>query len=86
MSNVLSKFLYLGYSLEEVIRAVTTGAAEWLGKPELARIRVGKQANLTLFAYEAGEQQLTDSEGDVRVADHYIEAKGVFVNGSLITG
>lgn len=86
MSNLLTKFLYLGYSLEEAIRAVTTSAAEWLGKPELARIRVGQQANLTLFALQAGEKQLTDSEGDVRAAHHYIEAKGVYVNGSLITG
>lgn len=86
MSNVLTKFLYLGYSLEEVIRAVTSSVAAWLGKPELGQIRVGQQANLTLFALKAGEQELTDSEGDVRVAHHYIEAKGVFANGSLITG
>ncbi|MFS0868692.1 amidohydrolase/deacetylase family metallohydrolase [Paenibacillus xylanilyticus] len=86
MSNVLTKFLVLGYSLEEVIRAVTSSAAEWLGKPELGQIRVGQQANLTLFALEAGEKQLMDSEGNVRVAKHYIEAKGVFANGSLITG
>lgn len=86
MSNVLTKFLYLGYSLEEVIRAVTRSPAEWLGKPELGKIRVGQQANLTLFSLEAGEKQLEDSEGDVRVTQHYIEVKGVFANGSLITG
>lgn len=85
MSNVLTKFLVLGYSLEEVIRAVTSSAAAWLGKPELAQIRVGQPANLTLFSLETGEKQLTDSEGDIRVAQHYIEAKGVFANGSFIT-
>lgn len=86
MSNVLTKFLILGYSLEEVIQAVTVSAAEWLGKPELGQIKVGQQANLTLFALEAGEKLLKDSEGDVRVAQYYIEAKGVFTNGSFITG
>ncbi len=86
MSNVLTKFLYLGYSLEEVIRAVTRSPAEWLSKPELGQIRVGQQANLTLFSLEAGEKQLKDSEGDVRVTQYYIEAKGVYANGSLITG
>ena len=35
MAHVLSKFLYLGYPLEEVIDAVTKNAAEWLKKPEL---------------------------------------------------
>ncbi|NQX48538.1 amidohydrolase/deacetylase family metallohydrolase [Paenibacillus tritici] len=86
MSDVLTKFLYLGYSLEEVIRAVTGSAAAWLGKPELGQIRAAQQANLTLFALESGEKRLTDSEGDVRTTHHYIEAKGVFINGSLITG
>ncbi|UPK41458.1 amidohydrolase/deacetylase family metallohydrolase [Paenibacillus pabuli] len=85
ISNVLTKFLYLGYSLEEVIRAVTSSAAAWLGKPELGQIRVGHQANLTMFALKKGEKQLKDSEGDIRVAQYYIEAKGVFTNGSLIT-
>ncbi|WP_336781763.1 amidohydrolase/deacetylase family metallohydrolase [Paenibacillus illinoisensis] len=85
MSNVLTKFLVLGYSLEEVIRAVTINAAAWLGKPELGQIRVGQQANLTLFALEAGEKQLKDSEGVVRIAQHYIKVKGVYANGSLIT-
>ncbi|GGF89462.1 dihydroorotase [Paenibacillus albidus] len=85
MSNVLSKFLYLGYSLEEIIRAVTWNAAAWLNKPELAGIRVGAQANLTLFTLEEGRKILTDSEGETREASHYIEAKGVFANGSLIT-
>uniref|UniRef100_UPI00403FA006 amidohydrolase/deacetylase family metallohydrolase n=1 Tax=Paenibacillus sp. FSL K6-1096 TaxID=2921460 RepID=UPI00403FA006 len=85
MADVLTKFLHLGYSLEEVIRAVTSSAAAWLGKPELGQIRVGEPANLTLFAVEAGEKQLKDSEGEVRTANHYIEAKGVFINGSFIT-
>ena len=49
MASVLTKFLYLGYSLEEIIAAVTTKAAAWLGKPELGRIQVGDRANLTLF-------------------------------------
>ncbi|UUZ84921.1 hypothetical protein LJK88_15700 [Paenibacillus sp. P26] len=41
LANVLTKFLYLGYSLEEVIAAVTVRAAEWLRKPELGRIQTG---------------------------------------------
>lgn len=84
MSNVLTKFLYLGYSLEEVIAAVTTHAANWLNKPELGRIQVGDIANLTLFTVQNEEIQLTDSEGDTRTADRTIQSKGVVVNGALI--
>lgn len=36
MAHVLSKFLYLGYPLEEVIDAVTKNAAEWLKNQSLA--------------------------------------------------
>ncbi|MDU0204156.1 amidohydrolase/deacetylase family metallohydrolase [Paenibacillus sp. MAH-36] len=84
MSNVLTKFLYLGYSLEEVIAAVTTHAANWLNKPELGRIQVGDTANLTLFTVQNDMIQLTDSEGDQRTADQTIQSKGVVVNGALI--
>ncbi|MEW9675758.1 amidohydrolase/deacetylase family metallohydrolase [Lentibacillus sp. L22] len=84
MANVLSKFLYLGYSLEEVIQAVTTNAADWLQKPELGRIKVGDQANLTLFTVEDHPVTLTDSEGEKRTASKEIKAKGVVINDRII--
>ena len=52
MSNVLTKFLHLGYSLEEVVNGVTINAARWLQRPELGRIEIGDKANLTLFSVE----------------------------------
>lgn len=85
LANVMSKFLYLGYGLQEVVAAVTDHAAAWLGRPELGRIQVGDAAHLTLFAVRQGPMSLTDSEGETRIADRYIEAKGVVVNGSFIT-
>lgn len=84
MANVLSKFLYLGYPLEEIIAAVTTRAAQWLGREELGRIRVGDPANLTLFAVKEEPTALIDSEGERRVSDRRIEAKGVIVHGKYI--
>lgn len=84
MANVLSKFLYLGYPLEEVIAAVTINAAGWLQKPELGRIQVGDIANLTLFTVSNKPLTLLDSEGETRVAERTIEARGVVVNGEFI--
>ncbi|MDQ0086987.1 dihydroorotase [Paenibacillus anaericanus] len=84
MANVLSKFLYLGYSLEETVAAVTNHAAAWLGKPELGRIQVGDVANLTLFNIRNEPTELMDSEGEQRVANRLIEAKGVVVSGEYI--
>lgn len=83
LASVMTKFLYLGYSLQEVISAVTVKAAAWLKRPELGRIHVGDAAHLTLFAVRQGPQSLTDSEGETRIADRYIEPKGVVVNGSF---
>lgn len=84
MANVLSKFLHLGYSLDEVIAAVTSNAANWLEKPELGRIEVGDAANLTLFTVKNEPITLIDSEGHKRVANKTIEAKGVVANGEYI--
>ncbi|WHX50682.1 amidohydrolase/deacetylase family metallohydrolase [Paenibacillus woosongensis] len=84
MANVLTKFLSLGYSLEETIDAVTCHAADWLGKPELGRIQAGDAANLTLFTLEDERVELVDSEGERRVANRLITAKGVVTGGEYI--
>lgn len=84
MASVLSKFLLLGYSLEQVIDAVTVRAAAWLGRPELGRIQVGDEANLTLFRVVREQAVLLDSEGEERVADQFIQAEGVVANGEYI--
>lgn len=84
MANVLTKFLILGYSLKEVINAVTVNAAKWLNKPSLGRISAGDIANLTLFSVEDDAITLLDSEGEARKADQRINVKGVVINGEYI--
>lgn len=84
MANLLTKFLSLGYSLEDVIDGVTVNAAKWLGKPELGRIQVGEPANLTLFSLKDEPIKLTDSVGKERMSTTTIRAEGVFINGEYI--
>ncbi|GLC87305.1 amidohydrolase/deacetylase family metallohydrolase [Lysinibacillus piscis] len=84
LSHVLSKFLYLGYSLEEVINAVTVNAANWLEKPALGRIQVGDMANLTLFKIVDEPITFMDSLGEQRSANQQIKAKGVVINGEYM--
>lgn len=81
MASVLTKFLYLGYSLEEVIAGVTVNVAEWLGKPVLGRIQIGDVANLTLFQISNKDEILIDSERQERMASKVIETTGVVING-----
>ncbi|PAV31182.1 amidohydrolase/deacetylase family metallohydrolase [Virgibacillus profundi] len=85
MAHTLTKFLYLGYPLEEVIAAVTSTPANWLKKPELGRIKTGDTANLSLFRVKKEPVTLTDSEKDKRIAKRKIEPMGVVVNGEIIT-
>ncbi|GAA0439177.1 MAG: amidohydrolase/deacetylase family metallohydrolase [Bacillota bacterium] len=85
MSKTLSKFLYLGYSIEEVIAGVTINAANWLKMPKLGRIQEGEPANLTLFSIENSPVKLIDSEGEEQIATKHIKAKGVFKNGTYLT-
>lgn len=85
MAHTLTKFLYLGYTLEEVITGVTATPAAWLKKPELGRIRPGDIANLTLFRVKKESATLTDSENEKRWATRKIEPMGVVVNGEVIT-
>jgi len=82
LADVMSKFLYLGYSLQEVVGAVTVNAAQWLGRPELGELKVGGAADLTLFDVMRGSKTLVDSEGETRTADTYIQAKGAVIDGS----
>ncbi len=84
MANVLTKFLYLGYPLKEVIDAVTVNAAAWLNKPELGRVSAGDIANLTLFSIENEPTLLLDSEGEKRMAEKSVVVKGVVINGEFI--
>jgi len=84
MANVLTKFLHLGYSLKEIMDAVTVNPAKWLRKPALGRISVGDIANLTLFSIENEPTVLSDSEGEERRADQKIVVKGVVMNGEYI--
>jgi dihydroorotase len=84
MADLLTKFLYLGYSLQEIMDAVTVNAARWLKKPELGRIVTGDIANLTLFSVEDQSVVLRDSEGEKRIHDKKIVVKGVVMNGEYI--
>ena len=82
MADTMSKFLLLGYSLQEVIAMVTRNAAVRIGRPECGHIHPGAPADLTLFELKQGFKRLIDSEGQERIASKYIEAKGVVVGGT----
>lgn len=84
LSNVLSKFLYLDYSLKEIINAVTLKPAEIINKPQLAEFREGILANLTLFDVVDEEISLIDSAQQKVKTKKFIKERGVVTNGKFI--
>lgn len=84
LSNVLSKFLYLGYSLKEIIDAVTQKPANIINKPNLAEFKEGNIANLTIFEVVKEEQILVDSSKMRVKSKEIIKERGVVSNGKFI--
>lgn len=84
LSNVLTKFLYLGYTLDEIIKAVTEKPAEIINKPKLAEFKEGITANLTIFDVTDTEQSLIDSHEHEVTTNKVIKERGVVANGKFI--
>lgn len=64
LTNVLTKFLHLGLSLEEVLTMATLMPAEAIGRQEtLGRLYEGGPADLTLLRVEEEAVVLHDSDG-----------------------
>ncbi|BAC15161.1 hypothetical conserved protein [Oceanobacillus iheyensis HTE831] len=81
METMLSKFLALGYSLEEVIEAVTIKPAEILRKPDLGSLQPGSIADLTFFTVKESSKKLTDSFGTSIDGELLIKAEAVIIGG-----
>lgn len=61
---VLTKFMYLGMSLDEVVRLTTKTAAETMGLDgKLGTLKVGAEGDATVMRLEEGRFALTDSAG-----------------------
>jgi dihydroorotase len=55
MSNVLSKFLNIGMTLQEVIARATINPASVINRPELGNLSVGSDADIAVFNIRKGD-------------------------------
>lgn len=60
MSNVMSKFLNIGLSLEEVIEKSTWRPANVINHPELGNLSVGTEADIAVFSLNKGKFGFVD--------------------------
>lgn len=64
LAHVMSKFLSIGMTLQQVIDCVTSKAAKGLGLEHKGQLKAGYDADLTLFTVSERHWPMLDSEGE----------------------
>jgi dihydroorotase len=80
-ATTLSKFLSLGTSLVDVIRATTVNAATAIRRPELGALRPGSAGDATIFSVSEGRFPFIDSVGEQMVGARKIKIEGIVLKG-----
>lgn len=78
---VMSKFMALGMTLNEVIAATTATPAEALRRDDIGTLRVGAAGDVTIIAEIAGSFTHTDALGETIAADSGLALAGVVIGG-----
>jgi len=85
LPKVMSKFLMLGVTLPQVVRAVTELPAKQLGlDKQLGFVREGYQADLVLCRLKLGEILFQDSAGNCRRGNQEIVPETTICNGKIV--
>lgn len=70
MTEMLARFMALGFSLEEVIRMTTTNPARALGMEDtLGSLAIGRPADISVLKEETGDWLFHDTEGNTLRGD-----------------
>ena len=79
----MSKFLGLGMSLADIVRAVTTTPARLLGRPDLGTLAVGATGDATVLAVEEGRFEAVDVTGATRTFARRFRLRAIVLGGRL---
>jgi dihydroorotase len=77
----MSKFLCLGMSLYDVVKASTLNAGMMLRRPEYGSLRVGSLGDATILSVKEGRFDYVDVVGEHLAGDRRIAAEGVVLKG-----
>lgn len=84
LANVITKFVHLGLSLDEVLAKVTSVPAKAvLMQDEIGTLRVGAWGDAVIFEVREGEFELMDSSKNVRVGRQKLEPVTVVKSGKV---
>ena len=86
MGVVMSKFLAVGFSLQEVVAMATTAPARAMGLyPAKGALAVGGKADMSILDVFSGEYSFMDrNKGELLRGDKLIAPWGVYLNGELV--
>jgi len=83
-SNVMSKFLNMGLTLQEVIEASTWAAAQVIKRTELGHLSVGAVADVAVFSLASGDFGFIDTEGWKIKGDKKLVAELTLREGDVV--
>lgn len=85
LPTTMSKFLYLGLSLEEVVRAVTAKPAEVLARENfIGTLKPGACGDIAVLRLEEGSFPLADAAGERRVCKRKLSVIKVIRDGEIV--
>ena len=85
MPRVLSKYVALGMSLAEVIRAVTYRAAQVLGEENrLGTLNPGTEGDIAIFKWKTGEFQMQDRLGNLLEIPRMLVPQCTILKGQVV--
>ncbi|MCD8077027.1 MAG: amidohydrolase family protein, partial [Lachnospiraceae bacterium] len=85
LTQVMSKFLMLGMTMPEIIRAVTATPARALNMSgRVGTLAPGACGDVTLLSLERGEFDFVDVLGKHRRGETLLVPKATFANGMLV--
>ncbi len=84
MLNVMSKFLNLGMSAEDVIVRSTWNPAREIHRPDLGSLSVGNDADIAVLRVEKGHFGFTDSDGLRMMGDSMFACELTVRNGRVV--
>jgi dihydroorotase len=82
--NTMSKFLNMGMSLQEVVKANTVRAAAVIKRPELGQLAAGAEADIAVLALRRGEFGFVDSGGNRMLGDQKLECELTIKAGQVV--
>ncbi len=75
MNNIMSKFLNIGMSLNDVILKSTWNPAQYIQRPELGHLSIGSEADIAVLNLKNGNFGFIDSHGFVLKGDQKLETE-----------